>query len=827
MAGANLGTAYVTISPRFDGLSKSFRGALGGVDTTSAGKKMGDGVSRGFGKGIAAMGAVAGAASSLATAAMNAIGDSIGAAVSRVDTISNFPKVMENLGYGSEEAKASIDRLAAGIDGMPTSLDSIVSMTQQLAPLTGGLDNATTLSLALNDAFLAGGASTADQARAMQQYSQMLAKGSVDLQSWRTLQEVMPGQLNQVAQAMLGTGANANDLYEALQSGEVTMDDFNNTLVRLDTEGTNGFASFKEQAEASTAGIGTAMENVQNRIGKAIASIIDAIGQENISGAINAISSHFSDVAGVVVSVIDGIKSTVDFSGMSEALAPLGSVFEALGPVVQNVAQAFGAIVGSDITLTLGGIKAFLEPLSPAFEWAASALSKLSDSMTAIPDGPGAALAEVLSTVGDAIGAIRSAFGSFVGNAIAEVFELIATNAEALASVMPSLSDVVEWMRNAFEQAGSYLEDVFAPAFEAVGDAFSDISSRFGEAGDAVIDFGGIWEALSPVVSLVGNVLQAVAGFVLPLLSTAITTLAPIVAQAVDLWFQAAGAIGDVFNAIIQIVGGIAQLVGAILSFLAPAIEFIGSGIQLFAEGLIVGFGQLISLTLSIVSIVVSVFDAIVNFVAGIPAALVAFFSGLPEGIGAFFSGAKDLATGVISGLVSWVSGVPGAIIGFFSGIGSGIAAFFSDAKDQAVARFNEIRDKVSSIPDEIIGFFSSIPDKIAEMFSRIHVPSLHVEGGFNLDPANFSLPTISFYANGGVFTHAAVFGEAGPEMALPLNKKSTAPFAQSIAEHMDGGGSSREVVEWLADNLPRIIAEYTPQLGERDFDRRARRAYA
>ena len=53
--------------------------------------------------------------------------------------------------------------------------------------------------LALNNAFLASGASTADASRGLEQYVQMLAKGEVDLQSWRSLQETMPIGLNKTS----------------------------------------------------------------------------------------------------------------------------------------------------------------------------------------------------------------------------------------------------------------------------------------------------------------------------------------------------------------------------------------------------------------------------------------------------------------------------------------------------------------------------------------------------------------------------------------------------------------------------------------------------
>ena len=48
MSGANVGTAYMTISPRFDGLSRSVESALNGVDTSAPSGKITKGLSGGI-----------------------------------------------------------------------------------------------------------------------------------------------------------------------------------------------------------------------------------------------------------------------------------------------------------------------------------------------------------------------------------------------------------------------------------------------------------------------------------------------------------------------------------------------------------------------------------------------------------------------------------------------------------------------------------------------------------------------------------------------------------------------------------------------------------
>ncbi|TMZ44054.1 hypothetical protein EMG21_32525, partial [Klebsiella pneumoniae] len=161
-----------------------------------------------------------------------------------------------------------------GIQGLPTRLDEVAKTTQRIAVMTGDLDGAVETTLALNNAFLASGASQADAARGLEQYVQMLAKGEVDLQSWRTLQETMGVALNDVAKAFGFAGKSAqNDLYEALKSGEITFDEFNSKLIELSNE-TGGFA---DRALTASGGIRTAFTNMRTAVVRGVTNIIGAI----------------------------------------------------------------------------------------------------------------------------------------------------------------------------------------------------------------------------------------------------------------------------------------------------------------------------------------------------------------------------------------------------------------------------------------------------------------------------------------------------------------------------------------------------------------------
>lgn len=252
---------------------------------------------------------------------MGAITSSLDSAISRVDTMNNFPKVMQSLGLSSEEASSSIKAMSDRLDGLPTTLNGMVSDVQKLTATMGNLNqgtvNATSLGLALNDMFLAGGKGTEAASNAMEQYNQMLAQGKPDMQSWRSILNAAPGQLKQLAKTLLGATAGQNELYEALQKGTITFDQMNEAIVRIDREGGDGFASFEKQARSATGGVGTALQNVGNRISKAVATVIDTIGGERIANAINGFSSQFGKigvgVGNFVKDAMAGVGKFVDY----------------------------------------------------------------------------------------------------------------------------------------------------------------------------------------------------------------------------------------------------------------------------------------------------------------------------------------------------------------------------------------------------------------------------------------------------------------------------------------------------------------------------------
>ena len=259
-------------------------------------------------------------------ATMNVLSSSFDGAINRFDTMQSYPKVMKSLGFSIEKSQKSVAKLNQSVQGLPTNLADVVTTSKSLAAVTSNINKATDTTIALNHAFLASGSSSEDASRGLQQYSQMLAKGTVDMQSWRTLQETMAPALTKVSKKLGITSGNANELYDALQNGTITFDQFNDAMIECDTE-TGGFA---ETALEASKGIKTSMTNIK--------SAVQNLEQGFLSAMNNMLKSK---AMGGLVDNLEKIKSKIyDFRNSIMESKDDGLTWDFKPGVLENVSKA-------------------------------------------------------------------------------------------------------------------------------------------------------------------------------------------------------------------------------------------------------------------------------------------------------------------------------------------------------------------------------------------------------------------------------------------------------------------------------------------------------
>lgn len=261
-----------------------------------------------------------------------AITASIDKAVSRYDTLNRFPKIMEQMSFSADETDTAMRRLSDGVQGLPTALDAITGAAQRIASMTGDLVGAADLTLALNNAFLASGASADTASRGMEQYMQIISRGRPEMEDWKTLQETMPYALQKVAESFGFAGTSATrDFYAALQSGEITVEQMNARFIELSTT-TGGFA---DTAKTATGGIGTAWQNLKTGMIRGVANIVESI-DTGLS------KTRFKSIENVIQSAGKGIEAVLN--ALAKAFERVAENSETLIPIITALAGAFLAL---------------------------------------------------------------------------------------------------------------------------------------------------------------------------------------------------------------------------------------------------------------------------------------------------------------------------------------------------------------------------------------------------------------------------------------------------------------------------------------------------
>lgn len=549
----------------------------------------------------------------------NAIGivtSSLGGAIDRFDTLNKYPIVMQALGYSAEEVDKSMNKLTDGIDGLPTSLDEIVSRAQQLAISTGDLQTGTDTAIALNNAFLASGASAADASRGAQQYQQMLSKGEVDLQSWRSLLETMPIAMDKVSKSFSDQGVNsANDLYDALKKGDITFDDFNGRLIELN-EGVGGFA---ELAKKNSAGIRTSFSNIKTAVVKGLANVITAIDEGMQNAGLGSIAENFDKIKGAVNEAFKAIVAVLPsvISGISK----LFEILKVLRPVIVAVVSAFVAY-----KTALGIV---------------SLITSLSKAMTVL---------KVAFAVGNDVKLLSFALGNMASSS------KLAAAGQAILNTVMSLNPIALVIAAVVGLVAAFIY------FWKTSEDFRNFWIGLWESIKAT--FSAAWETMKTALLAVWNTIIA---FLTPIVVSVMEIFSPMITFFIGLWEQ-----------IKTIAGAAWELIKAVI--MAPIlllIDLVTGDFNRFKEDLSMIWttikNSISTIVLAVVKIVIGYFKAIFDTGKNIFKGLKDFFSGIWGSIKETASNAwqsiKDTASRIWGDMVDGVSNLVNDIFGWFDKI--------------------------------------------------------------------------------------------------------------------------------------------------------------
>lgn len=310
----------------------------------------------------------------LAKGVSKAIGvmtQNIDKAIGRIDTMNNFPKIMEMFGVSTDEANASIKRIDKSVRGLPTSLDQAVAGVQDIFMVTKDLKKAEKMFQAINDsAMVFANGSTQSVNLFIYAYKQAMAQGKMSAGDFNQMNSAIPGLMDKVAESM---GITFAELKEGLSKGEISMEQFNSTLQKLDTEGVGSMSALQSAAKTSTGGIQTSISNMRTAIVRGISNMISKVNESlapfgGLSGVLSSVGKvgeqAFTKLGNILGLVIPKLVNFAKFikqnkTAVTALVIVLGSLYTAF-KVLTIINTIKNAIAGFRLAITLLKTQALL-----------------------------------------------------------------------------------------------------------------------------------------------------------------------------------------------------------------------------------------------------------------------------------------------------------------------------------------------------------------------------------------------------------------------------------------------------------------------------------
>lgn len=300
-------------------------------------------------------GAIGGLVATVAQRGFDMISNSIDGAIKRVDTLNNSTRTFENMGIATADSKKAMDALQKSIKGLPTPLDGAVRGMTALTATYGNIDKGQKVFSALNNAILGFGGSASMVDNAITQLSQLPMDGPLDAQTWNSLRN---SGITPVLVAMAkDSGMSVAQMKEAFGSGELTVQDFTDRLVKLNEQGGGGLKSLQKIAKDSTSGINTGFANMQTSIVRGMGKILEAIGSANISNAISSIGTMMESSLNVAASSIKSFIQVLSANKtavvvLASAIAAATVAWKAYQLTVVTITAIKSAITAASVALS-------------------------------------------------------------------------------------------------------------------------------------------------------------------------------------------------------------------------------------------------------------------------------------------------------------------------------------------------------------------------------------------------------------------------------------------------------------------------------------------
>lgn len=429
-----------------------------------------------------------------------------------------------------------------------------------------------------------------------------------------------------------------------------------------------------------------------------------------------------------------------------------------------------------------------------------------------------------------------------------------------------SYSDIVEAIHIVQDEmgiTGTTAEEAATTIEGSVNTAKAAWGNWLAGLGNEDADMGALTDRLVQSVVTAGENIIPRFGQIISYLVTTVTTYAPQVGAAImsgisRLDFTSIGQTAS--DLILMLVDGVVQNLPRLASAALQIVMALGQGLITNGPQILASLGRLLlQLANFIIQNVPNILDAAVQFfgmlVQGVaqnaPTIIATLVSLLGQLIAQVISWAAQMlgqavsaGAQFLSGLAGQLSQVPGRVAEFLAGVISTVIGWvtkFARNATSAASQFaSNLIKGLASIPGKVTSIGSDIIQGMVNGVTSAAGRLIDSVKGAVGDAINGAKNLLGIHSPSRVFRKIGQYTMQGAALGVDddadvlLRSTDNAmrgmiSTAQDIA--MPGVNSTADgesaVISWLAENLPSIIAEFTPVMGESEFGRKARKAVA
>lgn len=416
------------------------------------------------------------------------IRDSIRTAFARIDAMETFETTMTTITGSSEKARQALERVTEIVKGTSYSLDVAAQSTQNFVTRGVEIGKATKYVEAWGDAvaFYGDGSNETFQ-NVTDAIGKMLTTGKVHMDQLNRLFDAGIPAVDMYAQA---TGMSAAEVQEALSKGEISAEQFIDTVTDAMMEGTGGVVKIAGAAKEAGTSWSAVFSNMRIAVARGVAEIIQKIdemleknGLPDMRTMVKNFGEQFENVlTGIANRIPTIINWIVAVKNALEPWAPLilgvvtaAASFATIVGVVNSVRNAFiaarAAVMVFNATVMANPYAAAIAVIIAL----AVVIYTYWDEIKAYTIAVWNAIKAFFLSIWNAIKSVFTAAIKPIANLVKQNFEAMKTNINAaLTAAKTIIGAVWDWIKNTFKNALKFLKSLVTLDFQGMKDAIQN-----------------------------------------------------------------------------------------------------------------------------------------------------------------------------------------------------------------------------------------------------------------------------------------------------------------------------------------------------------------